>query len=123
MITPKLVGLIVEDHDTCGDKGAKFARIFSREFVGLCCIRITIPLWRSWWLDKVVGVGCTPWVTVVSRWGTWRSWGTGRTWWAWWVIGESTGWSLRAWRPGGKIRGSAWWSWRWAAWWAAWWAA
>src|SRR6266481_4627871 len=108
MITPKLVGLIVEDHDTCGDKGAKFARIFSCEFVRLCCIRITIPLQRSWWLDKVVGVGCTPWVTVVSRWGTW------------WVIGESTGWSWRAWRPGGKIRGSARWSWRWATWLATW---
>src|SRR6266481_567088 len=100
-MTPKLVLLIVKDHDTCGDKGAKFARIFPCEFVRLCCIGITIPLRRSWWLDKVVGVGCTPWVTVMPRWGT-RG-----TWWAWWVVGESTGWSWRAWRPRGKIRGSA----------------
>src|SRR6266481_6477887 len=118
-IALKLVGLIVKDHDACHDEGLKLARVLSCKFVGFGCIRIAISLWGSWWLDKVVGVGCAPWVTMMSCWGTWRSWWTRGT---WQVIGESAGRSWRAWRPGGEIRGSTRWSWGWAVWRATWWA-
>src|SRR6266481_4910756 len=118
-ITLKFVGLIVKDHNACRDEGLKLARVLSHKFVRFGCVRIAISLWGSWWLDKVVGVGCAPWITGMSRWGTWRSWWTGGT---WRVIGESTGGSWRAWRPRGEIWESTRWSWGWAIWQATWWA-
>ena len=46
MVAPKLVGLVIEDHNTGGNEGPEFAGILAHEFVGFGRIGISITLQR-----------------------------------------------------------------------------
>ena len=43
--------------------------ILAQKFVRLSHIGIAIPLWGIWWLENIIGVGCTPRVPKISGWG------------------------------------------------------
>ena len=68
MVPPKLVGFVIEDHNTGGNEGPEFVGILVREFVRFGCIGISIALRRVWLLEDVIGVRSTPWVSKVSGW-------------------------------------------------------